>query len=96
MSKTKFSKGKWNIQYGNGCKIYSNNLLVCLIKHGPNQTHGYEPNAQLIAVAPEMYKALSEIVKEIDSESGEIDLSDAITSMRDEIKQLLAKARGEE
>lgn len=86
MSEAKFTKGEWVVKHGSGCKVYSGNTLICLIKHAPNQSHGHQPNAPLIAAAPEMYDYLFHMIEH-----------DVINdpSIEREVKSLLAKARGE-
>lgn len=51
-----------------------------------------EPNARLIATAPEMYQMLDGINTAIMDCKNEIELADAITSLSHDIDQVLTKA----
>ncbi len=89
MMSEKFTQGEWVAKQGCGCKIYSGNTLICLIKHAPNQDHGQQYNAHLIAAAPDMYRMLAGIVPLLPYDSDDDKL------LADNIDKLLEKARGE-
>ena len=87
MSKAKFTKGEWVVKHGSVFPLYTLHPLPCLTTHSPNQSHGHQHNAPLIAAAPEMYKALQSI---LDSPYTELQEEDF-----EMIEKTLAKARGE-
>lgn len=87
MCNTRFTKGPWGLDfdYSSVINVISENELegspfVCDTQH--------EPDAHLIAAAPEMYAMLEEIMINTTSTGGE-------DWFYDDVKELLAKARGE-
>jgi len=87
VSDTKFTKGPWEVD--NGARIYCDDLTGSIVA----EACGFEfvsrckeeeiANAHLIAAAPEMYAMLDDLRQYVGDES------------REEIEELLAKARGE-
>lgn len=104
MSGAKFTKGEWFISecsFVDGCIITSSSrdgmVQICSIDSAyfdgceRNQFEiEQEANAHLIAAAPEMYEMLDKFVRCVDDDSSE----DFLYQYQD-IKNLLAKARGE-
>lgn len=86
MSEAKFTKGEWNVQFGD--MIFAsdeiNNEQVAVVCNEENK------DKYLIAAAPEMYEALEDAADML-FQSGEAELR----SHGMEIRKLLAKARGE-
>ena len=86
MSEAKFTKGEWVVQFGD--MVFSsdgvNNEQVAAVCNDDNN------DVHLIAAAPEMYAMLKTAISYMDGDSVE-----DFTYHYQEIKQLLAKARGE-
>lgn len=88
MSNTRFTKGPWGLDfdYSSVIHVISENDLegspfVCDTQH--------EPDAHLIAAAPEMYAMLDKILAEYKA------IMIGESSSVSDIEQILAKARGE-
>lgn len=85
MSETKFTKGEWNVQFGT--MVFSSSA----IEHEQICDTDNKFDAHLIASAPEMYEMLDEVLNVLGHE-----LNPTNKSYIKAIKELLAKARGEE
>lgn len=84
MNETKFTPGPW--RYVNGVQICSTKdpiAKVWMMRNGEGKA-----NAHLIAVAPELYWVLHQVVTDIESQGVLIEWHQAILDV-------LAKARGE-
>jgi hypothetical protein len=88
MSEAKFTKGEWQVS-ASGLSVNCSGWRVARAYSGSNIPYVQETkaNAHLIAVAPEMYNLLQDIV--------DLRLDDECAININAIKQLLAKARGE-
>lgn len=111
MSEAKFTKGEWNVKttghYFNGDRQYKHEVIANDV--GVTCLHDSMANANLIAAAPEMYKALEDAAKELyilidevnDQRASHINsTTETETDYYDmetvhNINVLLAKARGE-
>lgn len=86
-----WTKGPWvSCEHGivpAGASNYSERILVSGVRMPMGRDDEAEANANLIAAAPELYEALSELIDHCDDANPWMDLSDA--------KDALAKARGE-
>ena len=89
---SKFTKGEWLIAEGSPTFVYALNddkvnAFDCVVQGYHTGKPELEANAHLIAAAPDMYKILELLV-----------LGDSIndTTIDDEVRMLLAKARGEQ
>jgi hypothetical protein len=103
MSETKFTKGPWVIdsKYSTFLAVSANSVVVCDVSCCHDGYH-IKPsseelaNARLISCAPDMYKAIEELIEMFEAEVferyGETGLSDDDVA---EYKQLLKRARGE-
>ena len=96
MSNTKFTKGAWFVEryhtmldvsvvgFGSICTVDTDYVMSeCMIDPSPEQ----EANANLIAVAPDMYNAMYEFIGSA--------CDDDIESAREIFIGILKKARGE-
>ena len=84
MSGEKFTKGEWCIRTS---KQMQAKCIMHYVNGGKMPLSEGIANANLITCAPEMYRALNDIVK--------LGLDDDCKINIDSLKQLLAKARGE-
>lgn len=96
--KAKFTKSEWNIKttghYYNGERQYKHEVLVDGI--GVACFEDSTANAHLIAAAPEMYHMLNRVIQAQKDADNEIEHSDLLHFLYDDIEKLLAKARGEQ
>lgn len=90
MSETKFTKGEWRVDV---CRLTG---VASVIPEKGMYTHdsiclcmGDKANAHLIAAAPDMYKMLEITMNILNGDDFENEVSNQ------DIKELLAKARGE-
>lgn len=87
MSEEKFTQGEWHCKGFPSISVKGNGFICKVLERYMDRTERVA-NANLIAAAPEMYRMLSGMYETscITGEDGE---------EVDEIKELLAKARGE-
>ena len=88
MSEAKFTNGEWRVE-----RFVNNKGFEISFNDDGEVVADYvytEPDAHLIAAAPEMYKLLETLYELADNES--IDIGGALMW---DIRELLAKARGE-
>lgn len=101
---TKFTKGEWEVIDGTlvGEQVLfvhvNGNGVVCILTnqvdaHLPVSVEG-KANAHLIAAAPEMYHMLNRVIQAQKDADNEIEHSDLLHFLYDDIEKLLAKARG--
>lgn len=93
MSEVKFSEGPWSTYGDWGVKSFGKRDCFVSVEdqgEGPSATTEKIANMHLIAAAPEMYRILELAMSYMDGDS----IEDFVYSYQD-IKQLLAKARGE-
>jgi hypothetical protein len=87
MSEVKFTKGEWVIEAGNygtlEVVVLDDDWQICQLTRSDEASH----DASLIAAAPEMYAMLADILK--------FELDGGSLYRANQIKALLAKARGE-
>ena len=99
MSETKFTKGPWKATYDSqlraAIEIYNTEdriLVAVLPDRGTIEAMSeIEANANLIAAAPDMYEALEEVWRIVES-----NMSLSRDNRADRIKRILCKARGVE
>lgn len=83
----KFTKGEWRYEWESSCVIDGDNEIVCdTYSDGGDEL---ESNGHLIAAAPEMYAMLKQVL----SSPYCVDATGLPT--HEDVKKLLAKARGE-
>jgi len=67
MADLNYTKGKWEIE---GCNIQTANGRTIALAYDPDRPYHETPialaNARLIAAAPDMYKALKEIITDLE------------------------------
>ena len=98
MSETKFTKGPWKATYDSqlqaAIEIYNTEdrvMVAVLPDRGTIEAMSeIEANANLIAAAPDMYEALEEVWRILDST-----MPLSRDNRADRIKRILCKARGE-
>ena len=95
MQNTKHTQGKWEVKTPNYSfqTIESEYGKVCTLSHQFG-TDEAEANAHLIAAAPELLEALEMALEWIDALPKEIQLPEMPGFDRDEIDNLIAKAKG--
>lgn len=81
--KTKFTKGPWILDYG----------MVVIGDINYELDNAYD--APLIACAPDMYEMLEKVVQAKHETHCEIEHSDMLCDLHNEIESLLKRARGE-
>ena len=103
MRNPKFTKGKWTLELGQQrtTAIWSGETqicdgLFCLHDRTQEEPHHIEAkaNAHLIASAPAMYAAITEIAAMIRDSKNEIELADSIASIERDLVELLDNAEG--
>ena len=99
MSEAKFTKGEWIAFYPHEVLVSGHisvesesGRLISQVEVYKSDIDEKTANAHLIAAAPEMYHKLAEVEEYLDSIVGEHSYH---RTMREDITELLAKARGE-
>lgn len=99
MSKTKFTRGPWNVERGQGKHV--GHVVVTAqgmpahspLAHIPDWDESEaKVDASLIAAAPDLYAALALVLKWQTDDPGDLDEHGAVM---DAVRAALAKARGE-
>ncbi|MGB2063575.1 MAG: hypothetical protein ACPHUL_00370 [Marinomonas gallaica] len=93
MGEAKFTKSEWRVEpfvNGNAYEIAYNDDGEVIAEYVYDL-----PDAHLIAAAPEMYDLLEKVKSAQELADNEIEHSDNLHELYDDIKKLLAKARGE-
>lgn len=95
MKETKFTKGNWTVE--DGKVVVCEGFRVAYAYSGSNipLTPKINANAHLISCAPDMYEMLEKVNQTHHDSDYEIEHSDLLCALYDDIESLLKRARGE-